>query len=331
MYSISVVIPTFNSKRLLADCLGSIRKQDYAQEKVEIIIVDGGSTDSTIDIAKKFKSEVISEPGEQNNPERRKALGALSAKNDIIAFIDSDNILPHPDWLNKMCAPFYRNDLIIGVSPLRYHYDKKDSLLNRYFSLFGANDPVAYYFNKRDRLSWAEDRWSLLGEAKDRGDFYKVVFKEGEVPTVGANGFLIRKEILLKALKSADDFLHIDINCDLIQMGYNTYAFVKEDIIHLTGSRLWMFLKKRHIYMTQYYLNGLQGRRFKMYSERDRLNLIKYILFSLTLIVPVWHAFKGYAKIHDRAWFLHPVMCLFFLCIYASAVLEWHINRFLEK
>jgi glycosyltransferase involved in cell wall biosynthesis len=327
MHSLTVVIPTLNSSRLLEACLRSIRNQRFPQENLRVSIIDGGSTDATLEIAQRFECEIISFPEERNDPEKRKAIGALRAGNEIVAFVDSDNILPHEYWLSKMLAPFDRNDKIVAVSPLRYHYDRKDSLLNRYFSLFGVNDPVAYYFNKRDRLSWAEDKWNLLGKARDGGDYYEVVFKEDEVPTLGANGFFIRRDILLKALKSADDFLHIDINCDLIRMGYNTYAFTKEDIIHLTGSGLMSFLKKRYVYMRDYYLKGPEKRRFKMYSKRDRFKLFKYIVFSVTLFVPFWDSLKGNAKIRDAAWFLHPAMCLALLGVYSWAVLQWKLKK----
>jgi glycosyltransferase involved in cell wall biosynthesis len=50
--SISIVIPTYNGEQTLAQCLESIVKQDYPREKVEIIIVDGGSKDKTLDVAK---------------------------------------------------------------------------------------------------------------------------------------------------------------------------------------------------------------------------------------------------------------------------------------
>ena len=110
-------------------------------------------------------------------------------------------------------------------------------------------------------------------------------------------------------------------------MGYSTYAFVKEDIIHLTGNRLGGFLKKRYDYMRQYYLQDFSRRRYKMVSQKDAGRLLKYILISLTLIVPLWHALKGYTKIRDRAWFLHPVICLGFLGVYGWATVQWQFKR----
>jgi glycosyltransferase involved in cell wall biosynthesis len=87
---VSVIIPTFNSERTLLACLSSISAQEYPQDKIEIIIVDGYSKDHTIDIAKMYNAELI-----QINCERSKAknIGIKTAKGKYIFFIDSDMIL----------------------------------------------------------------------------------------------------------------------------------------------------------------------------------------------------------------------------------------------
>ncbi|MDO8727307.1 MAG: glycosyltransferase, partial [Candidatus Methanoperedens sp.] len=48
--SISIITPTYNSAKTLASCLDSIKAQNYKGD-IEIIIADGGSTDSTLEIA----------------------------------------------------------------------------------------------------------------------------------------------------------------------------------------------------------------------------------------------------------------------------------------
>ena len=49
---ISVIIPVYNTERYLAKCLNSILNQSY--QNLEVIVVDDGSTDKSIDIAKTF-------------------------------------------------------------------------------------------------------------------------------------------------------------------------------------------------------------------------------------------------------------------------------------
>ena len=84
MSSISVVLATFNEEKNLQDCLDSVK--DFADE---IVIVDGSSSDSTIDIAKKLKALIIV----TNNPpifhiNKQKAID--KATKDWILQLDAD-------------------------------------------------------------------------------------------------------------------------------------------------------------------------------------------------------------------------------------------------
>lgn len=328
--SISVVIITYNADKVLPLCLQSIKDQDYPKDKVEVIIVDGGSIDNTIEIANQFNARIVVRECYRQDPESRRAVGLFNARNEILAYIDSDNILPHKKWFKIMTKPFLENKNIIATQPLRYTYDKKYSLLNRYFALFGVNDPVPYYLNKRDRLSWAEKSWKLLGNSKDMGYYYLVKFDQENVPTLGANGFLIRKTILLKAKCEPPNFFHIDVNHDLIKIGYNTYGIVKDDIIHLAGNTFSSFLYKRLKYMKIYHPMQ-SNRRYKIYTPKDRRNLLKYVLYSITIVKPSYDALKGFKKISDVAWFLHPIMCLFMLFVYGMPITENFLKRLKKK
>jgi glycosyltransferase involved in cell wall biosynthesis len=314
----------------LSLCLQSIKDQDYPKDKVEVIIVDGGSIDKTIEIANHFNARIVVRECYQQDQESRRAVGLFNARNEILAYIDSDNILPHKKWFKTMTKPFLENKNIIATQPLRYTYDKKYSLLNRYFALFGVNDPVPYYLNKRDRLSWAEKSWKLLGDSKDMGYYYLVKFDQENVPTLGCNGFLIRKTILLKAKCEPPNFGHIDVNHDLIKLGYNTYGIVKDDIIHLTGNTFFNFLRKRMRYMIQYYLNDRFVRRYQLYSStKDKQKLALFIFNSLTLLKTTSDSIKGYKKIPDIAWFLHPIMCWCILFVYGFPIIiqNAHVYR----
>ena len=150
------------------------------------------------------------------------------------------------------------------------------------------------------------------------------------MPTLGDNGFLIKRKLLLKAKVDEKHFFHIDVNWDLINQGFNKYAVVKNDIIHATGERFWNFFRKRKKYMENLYLKNLSKRRYYVYEKkRDRKKIIFFSIYALTWIKPTIEAVKGFLQIPDIAWFLHPVVCFLIFWIYFLSVINWQIWHYL--
>ncbi len=88
MLDISVVVPVRNAENLLEACLESISRS----EPHEIIIVDGMSTDSTVDIARRYTTRILSDEG-RGLPAAR-LLGAQAATCRWVTLIDADVVLP---------------------------------------------------------------------------------------------------------------------------------------------------------------------------------------------------------------------------------------------
>lgn len=323
--TITVVIATYNSENTIDQCLSSVRNQEYPQNKIDIILADGGSKDSTLQRVKKYNVEFINVPPEKQNAEYNKGVGVRRAKGEILLMIDHDNVLPHTKWLQNLIQPFLDHKEIVGVETLRYHYDPKLSLLDRYFALFGAGDPLAFYFGKADRLSFMYDKYNLYGKAKDVGNYYIIKFTAPKIPTLGANGFLVRRKVLIENAKiDGDHFFHIDVNVDLIKKGFNTYASVKDSIIHLTGYKdISNFLYRRALYVKQFHIQTHAARRYGlMFEPEDKWKLVKFVFYSVTIVKPTFDAIRGYLKIQDSAWFLHPFLCLALVFIYGNVIVR---------
>lgn len=331
--TISCVTATYNSSDTIVECLSSFFSQNYPKDKLEVIIADGGSKDSTLELLKNFKVRLYHVSPKKQEAEYNKGIGILHAKNELILLIDADNVLPDKNWLRRMVKPLVENQEIIGSEILRFHYDRKDNILDRYFALLGGVDPVPYYLGKDSKLSYAFDKYNLLGEVQNKGSYYLVKFTGKKIPMLGANGFILRRKLLKYAKSDPDNFFHSDINYDLIQQGLNTYAFVKSDIIHLKRTRVSYFLKfliRRKWIMETQYFERLKKRRHSVFvAETDTLNLVKFIFYSLTIVKPTYDALKGYMKVKDVAWFLHPLVCLSFLIIYSWAVISWNLKKML--
>jgi glycosyltransferase involved in cell wall biosynthesis len=331
--TVTVVIPTYNSSGTLARCLGSIRAQSYPQRLVDIILVDGGSRDNTKEIAVPFGVTWLKVDPKKQNVEFNKSTGLAHAKGELVFFVDHDNILPDTDILAKMVEPFLREKEMVGVETLRYHYDPTATLLDRYFALFGINDPLAFYIGKADRLSFIYDRLPGRFHAVDKGKYFLVRFTPAFVPTIGANGFLVRRKTLLEHADSAPgNYYPIDVNVDLIRNGFTTYAFVPGAILHLSGSGdVWYYLKRRMMFMRQYHLGegtvGMQqGRRFSLYQRGDFWKLAWFVFISLTIVIPLIDSIRGYRKIHDPAWFINPLLCFCLVILYGFVIIEHQLN-----
>ena len=148
--TVSIVIPTYNSERTVGMCLKSIRNQNYPKNKIEIIIADAGSSDKTKEIAKRYEvNKIIDNP--LKTGEAGKAVGIKHTSGEIIALIDSDNILPSKDWLKRMVEPFEDRE-ITGTEPLYYTYREKDGYIDRYCALIGMNDPFCLFMGNYDRF-----------------------------------------------------------------------------------------------------------------------------------------------------------------------------------
>ena len=327
--TISVVTVTFNCLEQFKTMLKTLEQQEYPKDRIEHIIVDGGSTDGTCKFAEEHGIILVSAPEYRDNQEARRGLALRYVKNEIILYLDSDNYLPSELWLREMVRPFMDESSVVGTQSLRYAYLPDETLLNRYYALFGVNDPVPYYLNKRDRLSWAEDAFTLRGSViKDTEGYLIVQFDEHNLPTIGCNGFLVRAAVLKALDIEPDDFMHIDVHVDAIRQGHDAYGLVKNDVIHSTGDTMLKSFRKRYFYMTVHHQREHARRRYLVFDSsdtRDVLNLLKFILYSITFIKPTYDAARGYVRVHDPAWFMHPFVCFGMCCIYSYATL---INTF---
>jgi len=132
-YKVSVVIPTYNRCDDLIDSIMSLNFQTYPTEWFEVIVVDGGSTDSTsealeemsrkLDINLRYLYQQNRGPGAARN------LGIKAARGDIICFIDSDCVAD-PMWIEAHVKSYTEKNIGgIGGDILPY---RSSSLIARY-------------------------------------------------------------------------------------------------------------------------------------------------------------------------------------------------------
>ena len=101
--SVTIVVPVRNGEQTIQQLLESLQKLDYDRNKVEVIVVDGNSTDKTREIVKNYPVKLVVEKRKGLNLARN--TGIKCAKGEIVAFTDSDCIVP-PNWITKIVENF---------------------------------------------------------------------------------------------------------------------------------------------------------------------------------------------------------------------------------
>lgn len=109
---VSVIIPALNEEKYLPKCLESLVSQSR-RENAEIIVVDGGSTDGTVQLAKEHADKVLVEQGRPVGAGRN--AGARQAEGEILAFIDADTVASFR-WLEEITSTFCCNSTVVGVT-----------------------------------------------------------------------------------------------------------------------------------------------------------------------------------------------------------------------
>lgn len=317
--TVSILIPTLNAQKFLDLCLSSIANQDYPQEKIEIIIADGGSKDQTLAIAKKSGAKIYENP--LKTGESGKAVALKHARGEIVALIDSDNILPGKNWLKNMIEPF--SDLeIVGSEPWEFTYRKSDGFIDRYCALLGMNDPLCYFLGNYDRVNTLTGKWtSLPVDQEDKGGWLKVTLKPEAIPTIGANGTFFRRSNLIEGLtpqKNRDYLFDIDILASLAAQKPVNFAKVKIGIIHLyCGSSIVKFIRKQKRRVRDYLYYQRIGVRSYPWQTQNKLDLLKFIISCLTVAPLFYQSVKGYINKPDVAWFFHPLSCWITFWVYS--------------
>jgi glycosyltransferase involved in cell wall biosynthesis len=321
---VSVLIPTLNAERYLEHCLRSLREQDYPAELIEVIVADAGSVDSTLELLARYGvDQVVPNPGVTGEAARA-ILNHLATK-ELILSIDSDNYLVGTDWLRRMVEPLLTNAQVFAVEPMRWDYAPSDPPLNRYFALTGVNDPVSLFMGNYGRYSFLTGKWTEMPHREQAHKGYLVAqLTPGHVPTMGANGFLVRKRVLEKI--SVDDYyFDIDVVNELVERGEISVAKVDIALGHHFARDLSMFGRKTRRRIEDF-LYWREQRKYPWLSS-GRLAIVRFAISTVLVLPLLWQVLRGWLKVRDRAWLYHVPVCWITLSLYSWAVIRSSVRR----
>lgn len=292
---VSIVIASYNSESqsYLRRCLDSIRNQDYRGE-IELIVVDGGSSDASVPLSMSFGAKII------NNPEITelgfnggKNLGFKNSTGELIAMVDADNILMGPDYLTRMTEPFLEDKEISMTLPMPYVPSPTEcTSICRYFCFMERK-----LFESVMVHGSYGDRWVKIKPSK----------------VVVSNGAIIRRSVLERI--GGFDY-DTEVGFRMINSGFGYFAIVTSaERFHLEMMRfrdVWKKYKRRVI-------NQVQEADNKKVSQFDIDNKKKHPLmfFSEEFLNPfkiVSNENKKYIPITFSLFLLKNILGIYYIC-----------------
>jgi cellulose synthase/poly-beta-1,6-N-acetylglucosamine synthase-like glycosyltransferase len=114
---LSIIIPALNEEKYVNACLTSIKDLEYSKDLYEIIMVDNGSEDRTVEIAKRCGAQILSKL--EGSIGSLRNFGVKHARGDILGFVDADCQVPRK-WLKTGLNHFKNNEVAAVGCRLRH-------------------------------------------------------------------------------------------------------------------------------------------------------------------------------------------------------------------
>ena len=225
-------MPTLNAEAILENCLASIARQTYPRDRYEIILADAHSTDRTRDIAKKFGAIILDDDGK--DMEEGKRLALRRATGEYIVFVDADNEITHPDYIELAVKALATNPQALGVESYYLPSPKMSSFCAYLSHLLHISDPIAWLMSRNPKLV-----------ARD-GEVERWILPENTCSyPLGANGFVFRRADL-ESVKAGEQFQDTHVALYLMKNGKREWLRIRgRGVHHYYVQTLWRFVQKR--------------------------------------------------------------------------------------
>ena len=148
---ISIVIPAKNGSSTIRSCLEGIFSQTLV-DQTEVVVIDSGSTDGTLDILKEFPVKVHQIPPREFNHGSTRNLGVQLATGEFVIMTVQDATASDPQWIEKMVKHFDDPAVagVCGQQVVRHDPDKNPL---QWFNPQGEPDIIKYHFSNTEEFN----------------------------------------------------------------------------------------------------------------------------------------------------------------------------------
>ncbi len=130
---VSVIVPVLNMPGMIKRCLDALGTQTYPRDRFEILVVDNGSHDNTLDVVKRYAVNALAEEGVRS-PYAARNLALQWAKGSVIALTDAD-CAPIPEWLERGVASLVREEAALVGGEVKFFFSPRKTYAEMFDSI----------------------------------------------------------------------------------------------------------------------------------------------------------------------------------------------------
>lgn len=328
---ISVLIATYNSASRLPQVIQSLRAQTFPQEQIEILLVDGGSTDSTRDVGRSYGCRIVNNP--KINPGDAKLLGLGEARGKYLVYLDHDEILQNPDSLRLRVEAMQADQRIRAVLVSGYCSPQGFPFINDYINEFG--EPYSFFIYRLSKdyrffIPAMRKRYPLLTESESVVTFDLSGVKDLPLIEVGAMGGMVDREYLIEnyseEVMTANTLPHYFY---YLQNKLPYISIAKNDVImHYSADVLGKYLRKidwrirNNIYFQSDMGSAGYRGRVRYQGWRGKAKKYLFLPYAYSLLLPFVDSIYLVITRRNPRYFLHMP-----LCIWTAVGITYHMAR----
>lgn len=276
---VSIIIPSFNQGEFLEETLLSVINQSYIN--TEILVIDGGSTDGSLDLIKKYENYIsywVSEP--DNGQAEAINKGFKLSSGDLLCWVNSDDVL-YPDFIERRVAEFAKypyTDMIYG--DVDQGWDRNHSILRK-GSQQSWREMITTCTVKIPQMSaiWKKQVYETIGELDSSlnvlldWEYFVRIARDFRILYIPESVAFFRQHLHSKSVKFVDQWakelvVYYENNI------FNNKAYKELNHKHIKQN---LFLVCSSLYLES--SNQLESKRFM--KEAIKLDIIRFVLLHI--------------------------------------------------
>lgn len=283
---LSIIIPALNEEKYINQCLEAIMKMDTVNMDLEIVVVDNGSTDKTIEICESYGARVLIE--REGTIASLRNYGAINSKGDLISFLDADCIVSK-DWLSKA---------------LEYIRDKERIV-------------IGFRLSIPENSNWVAKCWDLLFTKRNTTI---------EVDWVPSGNMIMKREAFVsingfdETLESNEDY---DFCFRIRNQGYKIISCSDTSVTHLRPPQNLAKIFQKELWhgkeVLKVFIDDIKQSRDLFIFRRKNFKVILYAFFYLIclllLLFSLVLAFSHKTFLPLSMALIFPIVVSFFLAL----------------